>query len=419
MEILGVNVDFSDNKKLNRQFHSFAQQLSVWYCQGKTPKLASQDTRFALELQKEKFQSLGLDVQVEIGKTANGDTDPSSVSYNDNVFVNSSIAGNKRMTTTIRDGGKEIYSKTAESVICAILQYPREGSVPSPGTAMGCPNCGRPSTLGRLESGCESCGTKFLMDELYPKVMYYSVEEGYTSDAEYKKILKFMIGAALLFLVLGIISEIVKGDPVSVLDIIGLLIGGALFGIGAWIPYKIFSTFVVMGKDLRGAGKTGSSLRFCRKMKTLDPTFSTEYFRDKSLSLLKIMLYSRNPQELTVCRCEQPLPEKIREIIDTTYCNSGVDKYSIRDGVCDVTLTFYMDSLHYRDGRIRPKSDKIRMSLRKVIQKPTDLGFSVTAVTCPTCGASFDAARVRACPFCGNAYPLEENDWVVTGLWLG
>jgi rubrerythrin len=54
--------------------------------------------------------------------------------------------------------------------------------------------------------------------------------------------------------------------------------------------------------------------------------------------------------------------------------------------------------------------------MRKVITKPTDLGFSVMAVTCPSCGASFDAEKVKNCPSCGNAYPLEENEWVVTDI---
>ena len=171
-----------------------------------------------------------------------------------------------------------------------------------------------------------------------------------------------------------------------------------------------------MGKYTRGTTKVGRSLMFCHKMRKLDPTFSTEFFRDKSMSLLKLMLYSHDPQELTICRCDRPIPEKLREIIDTTYFNSGVDKYRIRDGVCDVSLTFYTDSLHYRSGKVLRKSDRIRMSMRKVIKKPTDLGFSVMAVTCPSCGASFDAANVRDCPFCGNVYPLVENEWVVTDI---
>ena len=418
MEILGVNINFSDNKKLNQQFHSFAKQLSVWYCDDKAPKLASQDTRFTLELQKQKFQSLGLDVMVRVEKPVEHDSAPSSISYNDNIFVNSSIAGNKRITTIIRKAQREIYNKTADSVICAIMQYPKEGTVPSPNTPFCCPNCGAPSTLGKLESGCEFCDTKFLMDELYPKVMYYSIEEAHKSGTEMDQLVKCMIGTALVLLVIGVASQIMNGKSVGVLDIVGVLFGGALFGFVPWLFFRFISTFFMMGKDLRGAGKTASSLQFCRKMRKLDPTFSTEYFRDKSLSLLKLMLYSQNPQELTVCQCDKPIPEKLREIVDTTYFNSGVNKYSIKDGVCDVSLTFYMDSLHYCGGKIRKKSDKIRMSLRKVIKKPTDLGFSIMAVNCPSCGGSFDAAKVKACPFCGNNYPVDENDWVVTDIMI-
>ena len=418
MEIFGVNFNFSDNKKLNHQFHSFANQLSVWYNNDIPPKLASQDTRFMLELQKQKFQSLGLDVKVQVGKPAGHDPAPSSISYSDNVFVNSSVAGNKSITTTIRDSQKEIYNKTTDSVICAIMQQPKEGNIPSHDTPLCCPNCGAPSTLGKLESGCEFCNTKFLMDELYPKVMYYSIEEAHKSGTEMNQMLKFMSVSALLILVFGIVSEIINGRSIGVFDIIPLLFGGAVVGVGVWIFFMFFSTFFHMGKDLRGAGKTASSLRFCRKMRKLDPTFSTEYFRDKSLSLLKLMLYSREPQELTVCQCDKPIPEKLREIVDTTYFNSGVNKYSIKDGVCDVSLTFYMDSIHYRDGNIRKKSDKIRMSLRKVIKKPTDLSFSIIAVTCPQCGASFDAAKVKTCPFCSSSYPVEENDWIITDISL-
>ena len=418
MEILGMNFNFSDDKQLNRQLHSFAQQIALWYNDGKTPKLASHDTRFTLEQQKQKYQSLGLDVRMQIGKTQKKDSAPSSMSYSDNYFVKSSVAGNKLVTTTIRDAQKEIYRKSAESVVFAILQQPKEGASPSPHTAYSCPHCGAPSTLEKLTTGCEFCGTKFLMDELYPKVMYWSIKEGYSSDSEMKLFLKCMAVTVVFILIVGIASELRLGKTVSIMDIIGLLFGGALLSVGTWLFVKIFGTIFQIKKDFRGAGKTASSLRFCRKMRTLDPTFSNEFFRDKSLSLLKLMLYSQNPQELTVCQCDHPIPEKLREIVDTTYHNSGVDKYSIRDGVCDVSLTFYMDSLHYHGGKIRKKSDKIRMSLRKVIKKPTDLGFSISAVSCPSCGASFDAAKVKACPYCGNAYPIEENDWVVTDIWV-
>jgi hypothetical protein len=191
---------------------------------------------------------------------------------------------------------------------------------------------------------------------------------------------------------------------------------GVFFGIPAWFIANIIESVRQLANVGRGGSTMPKTLIFCNKMHTLDPTFSIEYFRDKSTSLLKFMLYSSDPQELNICQCKKPIPKKIREIIDITYRNSGVTKYSIKNGVCNVSLTFYTDSLHYRNGRIIRSSDKIRMSMRKVIKKPTNLGFSFKAVTCPSCGGSFDAANVKNCPFCGSDYPFEENEWVVTDI---
>ena len=41
------------NNDLNKKYNRFAKQLSEWYNSGKVPELASQDTRFMLELQKQ------------------------------------------------------------------------------------------------------------------------------------------------------------------------------------------------------------------------------------------------------------------------------------------------------------------------------------------------------------------------------
>lgn len=415
-----------DNRLIKQHHQSFAKQLSDWYSNGKAPELASQDTRFTLELQKQKLQSLELDMQIQFKKPDTDDEGVVSLYYGDSIFVNSIICGSEHITTNIRNSQNELFSSNAEGGLTIVIQDPKEGGVPSPDTAMCCPNCGAPSTLGKLESECEFCNTKFLMDELYPKVMHFFIEENDKKLFDTKQLKKYIVRCSIFFIVISIVIIIINMcsgqlEPSRLLnDIAGRIAAsimfGAIIGASGWFIANSISSVKQMGKFTRGAAKTGKSLLFCHKMHTLDPTFSAEYFRDKSMSLLKFMLYSQNPQELTICQCNKPLPEKLREIVDITYFNSGVNKYNIRDGVCDVSLTFYTDSLHYRRGKVLRESDKIRMSLRKAIKKPTDLGFSFMAVTCPSCSASFDAAKVRNCPNCGNNYPLEENEWVVTDI---
>ena len=89
MDNCGLNTDFSNEDVKKQYFLRFIKQLSDWYSNGKTPELASEDIRFSLELQKQKLQSLGLDMQLQIQKQEGKSNDSAPLSYADNVFVNS------------------------------------------------------------------------------------------------------------------------------------------------------------------------------------------------------------------------------------------------------------------------------------------------------------------------------------------
>lgn len=415
-----------DNRVTKQNYQCFTKQLSDWYSSGTKPDLASEDTRFSLELQKQKLRSLGLDMQLQFEKQEGTSDNGAASFYEDSVFVNSICCNNQSITTCIRNAQTALYSKTAHCMMTVVMQNPKAGGVPSPDTAMCCPHCGAPSTFGRLESGCEFCNTKFLMDELYPKVMHFFIHDISDAELDKNKHKKLMVRSSLVLMLFNaviILIRLLTGayENRSILeDLAGLVFGsiilGAFIGSVIWFFAYTFGAVRLINRDTRGVTLLGKSLMFCHKMRKLDPTFSTEYFRDKSLSLLNLMLFSENPQELTVCRCSHPIPEKLREIVDIRHRNSMIKKYSIKDGVCDVSVVFYTDSLHFRGGKVRPKFDKIHMTMRKVITKPTNLGFTVKAVACPSCGASFDAEKVRNCPFCGNAYPIGQNEWVVTDI---
>ena len=61
MDIMGMNI--TDASAQKGPYKRFVEQLSGWYNGGELPQLASQDLRFALELQRQKINSLGLDMQ--------------------------------------------------------------------------------------------------------------------------------------------------------------------------------------------------------------------------------------------------------------------------------------------------------------------------------------------------------------------
>lgn len=89
---------------------------------------------------------------------------------------------------------------------------------------------------------------------------------------------------------------------------------------------------------------------------------------------------------------------------------------AVVNGVCTVSTFLYMDCLHSSEGRITKSSDKFHMDVMKNIRRPTELTFSFKAVSCHECGGSFDAEKVKVCPYCGAEYHLEDNNRVVTRL---
>lgn len=83
---------------------------------------------------------------------------------------------------------------------------------------------------------------------------------------------------------------------------------------------------------------------------------------------------------------------------------------------CHVELRVYVTSTYCNSRGIRERNETYKLHVCKNISKPDDFGFSIREYQCKSCGASFDAAKERQCPYCGSAYHLKESDWVVLEL---
>ncbi len=413
----------NEHSDLEEPYKAFVTQMSNWYNGGELPELAGQDLRFALELQRQKLQSLGLDMQCNLNNTGSMQNNVGGISFSDRIFTNSIVGGNINMTRSIGGDRNSIYENTTDIGLSTIIQSLKTDTRPSASMALCCPHCGAPSTLGELEAGCKYCGTKFLMSELYPKVMNFFISENVDktkNDAKNKRELKKYLTVSIIpMVVFGIISNLFAHQSQSMIfNIIWGIIGGILAGgmIGGLIFgfKKLFETLALMGNSLRGGGKIASTLYYANKIKKNDPEFSSEYFRDKITSLFRMAVYSKDASELACCKCR--CPEKGADIIEAQLYNFSITDCAIKDMVCDVEVILYLDCLHYINGKIKSKTDKFRMRVRKHLKNLTELGFSFAAVSCPSCGSSFDARNVKACPYCNNEYLHEEHDWVITDI---
>ena len=99
MNIPDFNI--TENSDLAEPYKAFVKQMADWYNGGELPELAGQDLRFTLEMQRQKMQSLGLDMQCNLQNEKSNQINVGGVSFSDRIFTNSIIGGNMNLTRTI------------------------------------------------------------------------------------------------------------------------------------------------------------------------------------------------------------------------------------------------------------------------------------------------------------------------------
>ena len=239
MSIFGFS--FTEHSDLAEPYKTFVRQMSKWYNGGEMPELASQDLRFALELQRQKLQSLGLDMQCNLKNTGSATGNIYGASYSDRVFTNSSVNGNMCMTRNIGCNQTQLYKNTANIGLSTIFQSLKNDTQPSASMPLSCPHCGAPSTLGELESGCKYCGTGFLMSELYPKVVNFFISEEYNRDKNAAKNKRELAIFITVSIILTMIYVLFTGQNSSAIEkitggiVAGGIVGIALFGAKSYL----------------------------------------------------------------------------------------------------------------------------------------------------------------------------------------
>lgn len=157
----------------------------------------------------------------------------------------------------------------------------------------------------------------------------------------------------------------------------------------------------------------GSAKRFVSQMKKYTPEFSYEYFSDKVVSMLKMIIFSEDAQELPSYAGES-VGKLFSDIVESSYAGAVAFKqFRIQKDYCHVTADVYMEDIYDNGKRIYSKIDTFRVYLCKNIRTPVDLRFSIQKIQCKGCGGSFDATKQRTCPSCGKRYEMEDDDWVI------
>ena len=133
-------------------------------------------------------------------------------------------------------------------------------------------------------------------------------------------------------------------------------------------------------------------------MTRLDPNFSYEKFEGQMVALIRMAVFSANPENLTFYRGKKR-DARFDDIVDMTYTSGMCLKNAqLKGDILHLTLRTWWINYSEQQGKIKKTGDLIDVTVAKNVSHYETPGFSITSVNCHSCGASFDAVRQRNAP---------------------
>lgn len=412
-------------QRLNYFLFSFGPAIS----NGTGISFADNDINYAIKQQNERIKEKGLDIRFETYERGVLTDVYAGGYWADEHYENTVCFRDCGIKRTVTKNGNILYSDDNKSVFYETLTDVPAGTQPV-NDSYCCPSCGAITTIGELVNGCPYCGTHYKMDDLFPKITgFYYIDDYSRSEAELKpRMMKCIIGSIAVFVLSALIGSFFNGTFSN-----GHNIGGSIMTtivsmvaagfMGAFLGYMLFSLSLI-GSLIRSGVKTGDKLgtvgsrkKFERKMQSVSPEFSFEYFTSKAVSLIKTAVFSKDEQELVYYKGEK-LDSVFKDIIDLNYGGAlGVVEFKEQDGITTVVTDAFFDVLYVEEDKISYKHRVFRTTFTRRTDVPINYNFSITKIQCPTCAASFDATRTKTCPHCGNVYDIaDSSDWAITEM---
>ena len=405
----------------------FLDYLNEWE-NGKEPTSADNDLRYSLNLQAKRLEENDLIKKVDIS-IEDGPIDLSKVESFIKVNDLHMISG-KSKESYLNKVNSKVIGKKKEYINFyeTILQAPK-GQEAIADMDYSCLSCGSVSKVSELIKGCPYCSTKFIMDELYPKVHNaYTIKDMPHGDNLKKEILITMIPTGIVFAILTAIKrypELVNNEISLIGYIFGIIFGGVLLGV--ILGYFLFAIRMLLSLFYNAAksmpllfGIRGWKKKINNMYKKYFPDLNYQYFEGKAISLLKCILFSKNATDFVQYKNDS-LPYGYENIIDIKYLGGiGVDSVNEieENGIekIEINLRVFLENARYDGSKVFFTKDVANMTM--IHNKNNDINkeFTISAVKCKSCGGSFNALREKNCSYCNTPYDAEIDDWAVTKI---
>lgn len=394
-------------------YDQFAMELADWSETGVMPPLADQDSGYYLALQKARLEKKHLQMKLALEKS---EKDPPNVHHYPGRHYEHrwEYAPVRKLVEYSRDG-KRLYRKKSDQVF---YQMVTDADMPDGigERPYSCPNCGAVTRVAELTKGCPYCGTRFLMNELFPKVTdYYFIRMD--SIGTSKKKIALLMGICIIITYLYLLFQRGAAEGLTPAELIFCLLQavpiGAFAGLMLTAPVMLISMIALNSSKSIPFRAVMTKNKIQRFMEKLDPNFSYEYFEGQVMSLLRMVVLSGDVKNLAVFDGTER-SDCFDNVIDMVYEGGMVVRGLYQDGsFCTLDLRAYMLDT-YDEGKIYTRSDSIDFTVVRSMGAKIAPGFSIRLVNCKNCGGSFDASHQKKCPYCGTDYEMKRESWVIT-----
>lgn len=298
-----------------------------------------------------------------------------------------------------------------------------------------CPNCGEATTIGKIQNGCQKCGAKFSVDELFPKVSLYSWTIGNIANQKETRKQAFGMSKIPLFITGGIGTMIglgiMFGGEFSFSSMMGGLIAGsfvAALGIPIGILIRQMNLgakqmnrgFQALGQAFENIPALQAKSDYEKNMSRLNGEYSYEYISQKAVSLLQNLIFAEDVTDLPFY-IGMPVGKHFYDIVDSASTGVVVARNMRIDqrNHCFVDVQCNMKDIVARNNQLSQVNEFFILELEKDLSIPIDKNFSIRALHCEGCASSYDSLRHRACPYCGRSAQLDYSDWIVRSVTRG
>ncbi len=406
-------------------FSTFARELSQWSRTGAAPRSADSDLRYAMDLQKDRLDRLGLELEYDISPRGvlDGTGSRQSRTRRAGRFEMEESWRSCLLETRIHAGEKTLFFRREREILYLTLTRFRGGELPAQAPCT-CPACGAVSMVETLsQKGCPYCGGRFTLGELYPKITgYYFVRDSGMTKEEFKTpVLRLSLIFGGFWLVAGLPGMLMRcfDGGFHPWPLVGGLLSAALFGgIFGYVAYVLYLLAVLFREAAGSLQLLPGFLRGRRRLteffRDLDPDFSYEFFLGKMASLAKRVLLAEDPGELPDYG-GGALPEFCRDILDVSFRGGlGLGACRREGNRVSLNVTVFATCLERGKHGIRRRNRAVTMTVCRELGPEEPM--ALRRVQCPACGGSFDATRLKCCPYCDSPYDRAKSTWVAEAV---